>query len=150
MQPLPLSSKSWLYPLFIKFIDCLFVVTAIYNGYNVLFIIPFNSLPWIFGLLSPVLTIAGLLFCIIYPFIWQRKEEKGKINSEKFRSWIGGIVRYWLAASICMYGFAKILKTQFEQSISTNDSLVQNLSGFDLTWNYFGHSYTLAIIIALL
>ena len=148
MQSFPASPKSYLFRLFIKFIDCLFVVTAIYNGYNVL-ILPLKSLPWIFGLLNPVMSFAGLLFCIIYPFIWQRKEEKGKINSEKLRSLIGGIVRYWLAASICSYGFAKILKAQFFQSISANDSLVQSLSGFDLTWNYFGHSYALAVIIAI-
>ena len=150
MQSSPASPKPYLFRLFIKFVDCLFAVTAIYNGYNVLFIQPFKSLPFIFGLLSPMMTVAGLLFCIIYPFIWQRKEQKGKINSERLRSWIGGIIRYWLAASICMYGFAKILKTQFEQSLSTNDSLVQSLSGFDLTWNYFSHSYTLAVIIAIL
>jgi uncharacterized membrane protein YphA (DoxX/SURF4 family) len=149
MQSSPISEKSWLFRLFIKFVDCLFAVTAIYNGYNVLFIQPFKSLPFIFGLLSLMMTIVGLLFCIIYPFIWQRKEQMGKINSEKLRSWIGGIVRYWLAASICTYGFAKILKTQFEQSVSTNDSLVRSLSGFDLTWNYFGHSYALAVIIAI-
>ena len=148
MQSSPASPKPWLFRLFIKFIDCLFVVTAIYNGYNVL-ILPLKSLPWIFGLLNPVMTFAGLLFCIIYPFIWQRKEERGKINSEKLRSWISGIVRYWLAASICTYGFAKILKAQFYQSISANDSLVQSLSGFDLTWNYFGHSYALSVIIAI-
>ena len=130
MRSSPASPKPWLFRLFIKFIDCLFVVTAIYNGYNVL-ILPLKSLPWIFGLLNPVMTFAGLLFCIIYPFIWQRKEERGKINSEKLRSWISGIVRYWLAASICTYGFAKILKAQFYQSISANDSLVQSLS--DLT-----------------
>jgi hypothetical protein len=96
------------------------------------------------------MTIVGFLFCIIFPFLWQRREDKGKINSGKMRSWIGGIVRYWLAASFCTYGFAKILRTQFEQSISTNDSLVKSLSGFDLTWNYFGHSYALVVIIALL
>ncbi len=148
MQSSPASPNPYFFRLFIKFIDCLFVVTAIYNGYNVL-ILPLKSLPWIFGLLNPVMTLAGLLFCIIYPFIWQRKEEKGKINSEKLRSWIGGIVRYWLAASISTYGFAKILKAQFYQSISANDSLVQSLSGFDLTWNYFGHSYAMAVIIAI-
>jgi hypothetical protein len=95
------------------------------------------------------MTVLGFLFCIIFPFIWQHREGKGKINSDKLRSWIGGIIRYWLAACISSYGFAKILRTQFEHSISSNDSLVQNLSGFDLTWNYFGHSYALALIIAL-
>jgi hypothetical protein len=129
MQSSPASPKPYLFRLLIKFIDCLFVVTAIYNSYNLLLIIPFtSSLPWVFGLLNPTMTIVGFLFCIIYPFIWQRREDKGKINSEKLRSWIGGIIRYWLAACICTYGFAKILKTQFEYSISTNDSLVHSLS----------------------
>jgi hypothetical protein len=136
--------------LLTKFVDCLFVVTAIYNTYNNLFIEPFkSSLFWAFVLLNPIMTIFGFLFCVIFPFIWQRKENTGKINSDKLRSWIVGIIRYWLAACICIYGFAKILKTQFAHSISSNDSLVRSLSGFDLTWNYFGHSYALAVIIAL-
>ncbi|MEO6977114.1 MAG: hypothetical protein ABI113_02015 [Mucilaginibacter sp.] len=100
-------------------------------------------------MLNPIISILGLLFCILFPFIWQRREDNGKINSSKLRSWIIGIVRYWLAASICTYGFAKILRTQFEQSFSTSDSLVKSLSGFDLTWNYFGHSYAMAVVIAI-
>ena len=59
-----------------------------------------------------------------------------------------GILRYWLALEICTYGFAKILKTQFGISYYRDDTPVGKLNGFELTWNYFAHSYTLAIIIA--
>jgi hypothetical protein len=139
--------SSW----FIKFVECLFVVTAVYNSYNTLFLQPFTSLlPSVFGLLNPLMTITGLLFINIYPIYWHRKESKGNIDSIKLHALCRGILRYWLAISICTYGIAKIYGTQFAYMYSRNDSLVGDLSGFDLTWNYFGHSYTLSVIIAFL
>ena len=139
--------SSW----FIKFVECLFVVTAVYNSYNNLFLQPFTSLlPGMFGILNPLMTITGLLFSIFYPFHWHRKERKGNIDSGKIHALFRGILRYWLAISICTYGFAKIYGTQFAYMYSRNDSLVGDLSGFDLTWNYFGHSYALSVIISFL
>ncbi len=149
MQSKKTSSKSPLFQLFLKFVDCLVLVTAIYNSYNILFIQPFPTLPWIFGLLNPLMSISGVLFCFIYPFIWQRKENEGTIDSNKLQAWIRGILRYWLAACICTYGFAKVFGTQFEHFYAISDSLVKDLSGFDLTWNYFGFSYGMTLIIAL-
>jgi hypothetical protein len=100
-------------------------------------------------LLNLLISIAGFLFCIVFPFIWQRRESKGTLDSDKLKAWIRGILRYWLAACISTYGFAKILGSQFEHSYATSDSLVKNLSGFELTWNYFGFSYGMTLIIAL-
>ncbi len=51
---------------------------------------------------------------------------------------------------IALYGFAKILKTQFAVSYLRDDMPVSQLNGFELTWNYFGHSYALAVILACL
>ena len=57
---------------------------------------------------------------------------------------------WWLAFEIATYGFAKILKTQFGVSYLRDDRPVGQLNGFELTWNYFAHSYALAVIIACL
>jgi hypothetical protein len=63
-------------------------------------------------------------------------------------AWFRGILRYWLAFDIATYGFAKVLKTQFGQSFHRDDTLVGSLNGFNLTWNYFAHSYPMVLIIA--
>jgi hypothetical protein len=60
------------------------------------------------------------------------------------------MLRYWLALEIATYGFAKILKTQFARSYIRENTPVVQLNGFELTWNYFAHSYPLAVIIGLL
>jgi len=136
---------------FIKFIECAFVVTAIYNIYNTLFLQSFGAvLPDGFGLINPVITIFGLIFCIVYPVYWQRRENKGRIDSKRRHLQFQAIIRYWLAASLCTYGFAKLFKTQFVLSYAHSDSLVRDLSGYDLTWVYFGHSFALSAIIGIM
>jgi hypothetical protein len=64
-------------------------------------------------------------------------------------AWADAIIRYGLAFSICTYGFAKIFHTQFSSPYHINDMTVGSLSGFNLTWIYFGYSYTFAVIIAV-
>lgn len=91
----------------------------------------------------------SLLFAGVYSVYWQRKEIKNRINSGKLHAWLRGILRYWLALEICTYGFAKILKTQFGIEYNRDDMPVGKLNGFELTWNYFAHSYAFAVIIAL-
>ncbi|HVW94960.1 MAG TPA: hypothetical protein VHA56_03245 [Mucilaginibacter sp.] len=58
-------------------------------------------------------------------------------------------MRYFIAYEVAVYGFAKILKTQFAASYSRSDMPVGSLSGLELTWNYFGHSYTYAVILGV-
>jgi len=55
---------------------------------------------------------------------------------------------YPLLAEIAVYGFAKILKTQFQTPDYRLDMPLGEMSGFGLTWYYFGYSYILAVIIA--
>jgi len=92
--------------------------------------------------------LTSLLFAVTYSVYWQRREITNRINSGKLHAWMRGILRYWLAFEICAYGFAKILKTQFGVSYNRDDMPVGQLSGFELTWNYFAHSYAFAVIIA--
>ncbi|MEA5461122.1 hypothetical protein VB796_18815 [Arcicella sp. LKC2W] len=51
---------------------------------------------------------------------------------------------------ILSYAFAKILGTQFTTQPSTYDKPVGLLSGFELTWYYFGYSRWYGILIASL
>lgn len=94
----------------------------------------------------PVLALAG---SIVYTWIWHRREKMGTVNSDLRHAWMQGIIRYWLAFEIASYGFAKILKTQFQTPDYGLDIPLGEVNGFGLTWYYFGYSYTLAVLIAL-
>src|ERR1700683_3831541 len=152
LSPTPtdrLYRSSW----FMKFVECLFGAIAILNvSAELLDLLPgkiktklgenfFSYMLWAQALIS-------LLFAVAYSVYWQRKEIKNRINSGKLHAWFRGILRYWLVFEICTYGFAKILKTQFGTSYTRVDTPVGQLNGFELTWNYFAHSYVFAVIIA--
>ena len=57
--------------------------------------------------------------------------------------------RYFSATMILIYGFAKIIGTQFTSSPITYDTPIGALTGMDLAWFYFGYSYPFAVFIAL-
>ncbi len=56
--------------------------------------------------------------------------------------------RYIMAIMFLMYAIAKILGTQFSTPPSVYDMPVRELSGFQLTWYYFGYSYLYGVFIA--
>ncbi|WP_157963113.1 hypothetical protein [Chitinophaga deserti] len=59
-------------------------------------------------------------------------------------------IRYWLALVISGYGFVKFFHLQFEELFYRNDATVGSLSGFSLTWNYFGYSNVLNLVIGFI
>lgn len=91
--------------------------------------------------------IISFLITIIFSIYWHRKERKASIDSEKCNVWFIAIMRYWLAFQMTIYAFVKFFKTQFGVSFHRNDALMGLLNGTDLTWGYFGYSYTLSVII---
>jgi hypothetical protein len=93
--------------------------------------------------------VVGVLLTLGYSFWWQHQEKLGKGNSGLKTAYLQGFIRYWLAFEISIYGFAKILKTQFQTPDYRLDMPLGEVSGFGLTWYYFGYSYILAVIIAL-
>jgi hypothetical protein len=146
-----LYRSSW----FMKFVESLFAAIAILNTVSMVVEILPREVQRKLGdkffthmLLGQALI--SLSFAIAYSVYWQRKEIKNRIDSGKLHAWMRGILRYWLVFEICAYGFAKILKTQFGITYNRDDTPVGRLNGFELTWNYFAHSYTFAVIIALL
>jgi len=91
----------------------------------------------------------GTVGVLAFIFIrWQRDVNKGMPDSGRRHAWFTGIIRYWLAVEIFNYAFAKVLGTQFGVNYFRGDSTWSSLSGFDLTWNYFGYSPVLSDIIA--
>lgn len=92
----------------------------------------------------------SILFAFGYALFWHVREKRGRFSSPKLHAWTQGILRYWLAFEISVYGFAKIFRTQFAPLFSRDDTPVGHLTGFQLTWNYFGYSYAFAVILGLL
>jgi hypothetical protein len=153
MCPTPPVSSG--FPL--KLVECLLVSIAIVNILYMQVFLPLNfagNLPGImnivFELSGVALVIGGIGFTIAYSIYWHRKEKKDNIDSGRLHVWFRGIIRYWLALQITTYGVAKIFGLQFGHSYLRDDNLVSSLSGFDLTWKYFGYSYALTLIIGLL
>jgi len=166
------SRTSW----FFKFCECLLAAIAILN----ILMMPLELLPqsfWqnygqYFEYSLPGTFIVALAVSIIYSIFWQRRERVGTdqndthpaagrrlpflrfisrpVNSDRRHAWLQAIIRYWLALSISTYGFAKILKTQFQSPSYRLDIPLGEVNGFGLTWYYFGYSYTLAVILGLI
>lgn len=70
------------------------------------------------------------------------------MNLKKTHLILHTIARYFLASVILMYAVGKIVGTQFSSSPSVWDKSVGELSGFELTWFYFGYSFWYGVFIA--
>ena len=71
------------------------------------------------------------------------------MNWKKVHFYLHTFCRYFLATMILSYAFAKILGTQFTTQPSTYDQPVGSLSGFNLTWYYYGYSFSYGVFIAI-
>ncbi|KQS31010.1 hypothetical protein [Dyadobacter sp. Leaf189] len=139
--------------LFLKICKCTLGILAVLSSLTVILnFVPVSFLHkyghYYHPLLIGIVTVA-FLGGLVYAILWHEKEKEGKGNSGIRHAVLQGVIRYWLAYSISVYGFAKILKTQLQSPEFNLDIPVGELSGFALTWYYFGYSYTLAVILAL-
>jgi hypothetical protein len=147
----PVTNTPW----FTKFVECFFAGVIVINGLFIfLQVLPRSVLLKMGGLFVSLLFLGqfmlGFAAGLGFSFPWHKQERTGRIDSEKWNARLRGLLRYWLAFEIATYGFAKIMKTQFAESFIRDNTPVGQLNGFELTWNYFGHSYMLAIIIGSL
>ncbi|MBC7568220.1 MAG: hypothetical protein H7319_00605 [Spirosoma sp.] len=149
-QPVPYPHSTW----FFKFCECLLAAIAVTNT----LMMATEAVPssfWetheIFSeyILPFIDIVIPLVSAVVFSIVWHRRERAGRVDSGLRHAWLQGIIRYWLALSISTYGFAKILKTQFQSPDYRLDMPMGDVNGFGLTWYYFGYSYTLAVIIAL-
>ena len=149
IQALPDSRTTW----FFKFCESALAALGLLN----LLLFPLEFMPASFFekygqyfeyVLIGIMGMA-LLGSLIYVWIWHRREQAHNVYSALHHAWLQGIIRYWLALSISTYGFAKILKTQFQTSEYRLDMPLSSVDGMSLTWYYFGYSYPMAVIIAL-
>lgn len=67
---------------------------------------------------------------------------------KKLHLYLFTFCRYFLATMIISYAFSKILETQFIAQPSVYDKPIGSLTGFQLTWYYYGYSYWYGLVIA--
>ncbi|MFC0518183.1 hypothetical protein ACFFGT_28470 [Mucilaginibacter angelicae] len=140
---------------FNKFFECLYLYIAVADG---LFMFSGPLLYKLFTFTDEhsfirLFFYVGCAICLLsaaYAVYWHNKSKNAGFNSGIRHAFLRGVMRYFIAYQVMIYGFAKILKTQFGHFYMRDNIPVGNLSGFDLTWNYFGHSYTFAVILGLL
>lgn len=70
------------------------------------------------------------------------------MTMKKTHFYLHTFCRYFLATIILSYAFGKVLGTQFTSQPSTYDQPIGSLSGFDLTWFYYGYSSWYGVLIA--
>lgn len=92
----------------------------------------------------------GVIFSIGFSFYWHYKEKNNLNDSQRYFIWLTTILRYWLALYLSTFGFEKLFDVNFAFSYHIEDSIVNTLSGQELTWKYYGYSYSLTVIIGLL
>jgi hypothetical protein len=145
------TSSKW----YIKYFDAFFISIAVGYFFQSLA----ASMPEKMAALYPSFLRVSYKFLllpavmgIIYVVITNRKEREGKFNSEKAHAVFFGLIRFWLAAGIASYGFAKILGTQFSgtNDIVVRDTRIGDLTGNYLTWYYFNFSHTFILIVGYL
>ncbi len=76
---------------------------------------------------------------------WQKSNKGAGLHK-----WFLGIIIFYVAYAISTYGFAKLMRTQFQPPQYILDTPVGDLNGFWLTWVYYGHSQTLAFILGII
>lgn len=87
----------------------------------------------------------SILFSIGFSIYWHKREN---VNSIVYVSWLSILLRYWIAFLLLDFGFQKIFEVNFNYSYHIDDSLVNSLTGPELTWKYYGFSYGLSVIVA--
>jgi hypothetical protein len=75
-------------------------------------------------------------------YLWQRWG-----RGAHWHIWIQGIIAFYVAYEISVYGVSKIMKTQLQAPHFVLETPMSELSGFWQTWAYFGYSQTLALIV---
>jgi len=143
-------SSSWFSKFFESLYACIIISIVFFSLVNIVLSKLFSTVNfdyWENLLISYDGLLAITVIAIAYATWWHIKEKKGSVNSVRMHHCLQTALCFYLAYEISVYGFAKILRTQFMPMYSRNDIPVGNLSGFDLTWNYFSHSYTFACIL---
>jgi hypothetical protein len=117
-----------------KFITCLIagllaasLVLLLGNGGNIFWLPPMVVFP---------ISTACLVISLVIPFIWQARENRMKVHSERTYDILYGMIRYCTAFSIAAFGWKKIFGLQFVVPENIASLPMNAQSGEWLTWYY--------------
>lgn len=96
-----------------------------------------------------IISFSCLLFCLVYMFIWQGQEKKGKLTSPAVLSFFQTLIAYTLAFDLSLFGWQKIFHLQMNVPLGILDLPFNSLDGETLTWAYFRRSYPFTVTIAI-
>lgn len=105
----------------------------------------------LFGFPPPVVfSLVGLslFLALIFPFIWQYRENRNTVNSNKIYTWLYAFIRYCIAFNLASFGWKKVFGLQFVVPQSITEKPMNQQSGEWLTWYYFGYSLVYGLIVA--
>ncbi|MFT3935236.1 MAG: hypothetical protein QM726_16540 [Chitinophagaceae bacterium] len=91
-----------------------------------------------------------LLLGLIFPFIWQYRQARNKIDSQKIYGVLHTAIRYCIAFNLASFGWKKLFGLQFVVPPVIAEKPMNQQSGEWLTWFYFGYSPAFALIVAFL
>ncbi len=89
-----------------------------------------------------------LTLIIIFLFR-QSRTDKNKTDPQRNLAILQGLIRYFIALDLCMFGFQKIFHLQFAIPLGVLDNPFSSLSGEEMVWAFFGHFYAFTVIIAM-
>lgn len=120
------------------------VGAAVFRRVAARYFIPWMPMPLIWAV-----TLVFLLVCIIYVFIWHRREKRGKADPASTMAFFQGLMMYAIAFDLSTFGWQKICHLQMRVPLGILDLPFSSLNGEDLTWAYFGRSYPYTVAIAI-
>lgn len=107
-----------------------------------------GNIPWLPRAVVFSLAAISLSLAFVFPFIWQFKENKQQVDSDKIYGFLYSFIRYGIAFNMAGFGWKKIWGLQFIVPAEISNKPMNQQSGEWLTWYYFGHSIAFGIIIA--
>jgi len=131
-----------------KFVTC--IVAGLTTIALLLILGNSGSLKWFPPIAVFSLVGISFLLSIIYPFVWQRGEQKHQLDSEKVYGFLYAIIRYTIAFNLATFGWKKLFGLQFVVPAWIAGKPMNEQSGEWLTWYYFGHSYSFGVVLALI
>jgi hypothetical protein len=142
------SSSKW----YVKYFDAFFIFMGVgYLSFVATMFLPEKAASLFYSVLRIRyrFLLVPVAMSFLYLIIVNSRERQQKFNAEKVHAILFGVIRFWLAAAVSSYGFAKISGAQFQGSgeIILRDSLLGDVSGNYLTWHYFNFSHTYMLII---
>lgn len=145
------SFRSQLFNTLLRIFATVLVLVGTFDLFIKLIEVLENKLEFEFFYWESVITIYRVLISLgfVLGILWSVYIDRKEKLSQALQNFSQLFIRIWLAFLVSSYGFAKILKTQFQVPEHIKDIPMSAQHPFNLTWYYFGFSREYALILAM-